>query len=58
MNDRNLLVEEHYYKTTWKEKKAAKIRLKGKWLEEAGFYPGDRVDVKVDNQRILITKRN
>jgi hypothetical protein len=58
MKDRNLTVEPHYYRTTWREKKTSKIRLKGKWLEKAGFLPGDRVDVKVDKKKILITIRS
>ena len=30
----------------WKGKVRPKIRLKGKWLEQAGFKPGTHVNVK------------
>ncbi len=32
------------------------IRLSGKWLQEAGFEPGDRIRVEVEFGGITITK--
>lgn len=32
------------------------IRLQGKWLEELGFKIGDRVEVTLSENRIVITK--
>ena len=30
------------------------IRLKGAWLQRAGFAPGDRVEVRVEPGRLVI----
>jgi len=46
MNRRNLKIE-----TTgdfWRGKVTPKIRLAGRWLEQAGFKPGHRVEVLLD----------
>ena len=32
------------------------ITLKGKWLENAGFKTGEYVEVKVDGDKIILTK--
>jgi hypothetical protein len=43
MNSRTLKIEadgDH-----WAEKIKPRIRLRGNWLERAGFKPGDRVNV-------------
>ena len=32
----------------------SRIRLKGAWLQEAGFLPGDRVSVHVENRRLVV----
>ena len=44
MNPRTLKIEadgDH-----WRENVKPKIRLRGNWLERAGFKPGNRVSVK------------
>lgn len=52
-----LKVEEHYVASAYKEKVFSRIRLKGKWLMEAGFEPDDRVLVSVlDEGKIVLTK--
>jgi len=56
MNKRNLKVEEHTFKNMYSAGTGARIRLKGKWLEEAGFSPGDRVTVKVEQKKLVIEK--
>ena len=33
------------------------IRLRGRWLERAGFEIGDDLQVEVQDQRLVITKR-
>jgi hypothetical protein len=46
MNTRTLKIE-----TTgdfWRGKVTPKIRLSGRWLEQAGFKPGHRVEVRLD----------
>jgi hypothetical protein len=32
----------------------SQIRLKGKWLEEAGFKPNDYVSVSIETGKIII----
>jgi hypothetical protein len=43
-SDRTLKIEEHG--DSWKARIKPKIRLIGRWLEQAGFKPGMRVQVK------------
>jgi hypothetical protein len=31
----------------WRNKVSPKIRLSGHWLEQAGFKPGNRVEIKL-----------
>ena len=33
------------------------LRLKGKWLLDSGFVPGDKVTVKVETNRLIIERR-
>lgn len=35
---------------------SAAILLSGLWLKDAGFAPGDKVELSVQNNRIVITK--
>ena len=51
MNQRNLKIE-----TTgdfWRGKVTPKIRLAGRWLERAGFPPGQRVTVELTDPGCL-----
>jgi len=57
MGTRLLKVEEHYYRTAWEERKASRIRLKGKWLEKAGFRFGDYAKVEVKPGQLIITRQ-
>ena len=43
MHTRKLKIEEHG--TDWKKPIKPKIRLVGRWLESAGFKPGQHVEV-------------
>jgi hypothetical protein len=36
-------------------RKYPKIILSGRWLENAGFYPYNRVNLHVETDRIIIT---
>jgi len=38
---------------SWRGQIIPKIRLAGKWLERAGFRPGNRVEVKLSEQGTL-----
>ena len=46
MNRRNLKIEATG--DFWRGKVTPKIRLTGQWLEQAGFKPGHRVEVRLD----------
>jgi hypothetical protein len=45
MNTRNLKIETAG--DFWRRKVSPKIRLSGRWLEQAGFKPGHRVEVEI-----------
>lgn len=34
------------------------IRFRGLWLAEAGFHPGDTIEVQVEHGRLIVTKVN
>lgn len=42
----------------WKEKVVPYIRMSGVWLHKAGFEPGDRILVLVNEHLIIIKKEN
>ena len=44
-----------YRKTQVKEYQVPYIRLSGKWMEKIGIQPGDKIEVKVQNEIITIT---
>lgn len=54
MNTRSLKIEAAG--DFWQDKVSPKIRLSGRWLEQAGFKPGHRVEVKI-NQPGMLTLR-
>jgi hypothetical protein len=33
------------------------LRIRGKWMERAGFVSGTRVEIKIDGDRLVITKQ-
>jgi hypothetical protein len=37
----------------WRGKIAPRIRIAGQWLEQAGFKPGHRVEVRIDQAESL-----
>ena len=51
MKTRNLKIEEAG--DFWRGRVVPKIRLTGKWLERAGFKPGNRVEVQMSGQGTL-----
>lgn len=56
MQRRNLKVEEYFVKRRYSEINTSQIRLKGFWLQEAGFKPGDRVEVECNQGTLTIKK--
>ena len=40
----------------WRGRMVPKIRLTGKWLERAGFKPGNRVEIAMSGQGTLTLK--
>ncbi len=53
MNDRKLTV---YYGRGDFKKAPPQIVLQGKWLEQTGFSTGDKITVKCQRGRLVITK--
>ena len=51
MNPRSLKIEEH--DVGWRKKVKPKIRLVGRWLEQAGFKPGGRIHVSMLEPGVL-----
>ena len=51
MNTRTLKIEAAG--DFWGDKVSPKIRLSGQWLERAGFKPGNRVEIKIDQPGTL-----
>ena len=44
-----------FRKTQVKEYQVPYIRLSGKWMQKIGIQPGDKIEVKVQNETITIT---
>lgn len=57
MKDRVLKVETLFVSRRWKERDTSQIRLKGLWLAQAGFSPGDKVQVMYQKNGELLIKR-
>ena len=53
MDDHKLTV---YYSHGAFKKTTLQILLQGKWLEQAGFSTGDKITVKCQQRRLVITK--
>ena len=45
-----------YKQCGYQYKPTPTITMKGQWLEELGFFMGDRIDVKCEDGRLTITK--
>lgn len=56
MKNRTIKVEEFFLMRRYRESVASQIRLKGLWLKQAGFQPGDRVEV-VSRKGELVIRR-
>ena len=53
---RTLTIEEGLRLLKWgKKSRYSLIRVKGKWLTSAGFKPGQKVRVEVEQGRLIIT---
>jgi hypothetical protein len=61
MKNRNLTVDKYipsrsthkfYYSNV--QNYASRLRIQGNWLREAGFNPGDKVEVIVDDGKLTI----
>ena len=51
---RKLTVIARWYDNESIENAHSEIRLKGKWLMDAGFFPGDTVHVIVEDNKLII----
>ena len=58
VKERILKVEEHYSEREYSSVvMTSRIRLKGKWLESAGFKPGDKARITELSSGKLLVKR-
>jgi hypothetical protein len=58
VKERILKVEEHYSEREYSEVITSRIRLKGLWLECAGFKPGDKAIItELSHGRLLIERK-
>lgn len=53
---RKLKIRSKFQKRTRTYISVPEIQLEGKWLEELGFKIGSEVEVKQQNQKLIITK--
>lgn len=51
---KSLTVSKLFRPLRWKEQFVPFIRMGGNWLAMAGFHPGDRVTVRVENGALII----
>ncbi len=51
---KSLTVSKLFRPLRWKEQFVPFIRCSGKWLEAAGFHPGNKVTVRVENGALII----
>jgi hypothetical protein len=54
MNTRTLKIET--VGDYWRGRVSPKIRLSGRWLDQAGFKPGNRVEVRINQPGILMLR--
>jgi hypothetical protein len=54
MPARNLTVSKLFRPLRWKTQFVPFLRVSGKWLESAGFHPGEKVTVRVENGALII----
>ena len=61
MKNRNLTVDKyipsrrtHKYYYSNRQNYASRLRIQGNWLREAGFNPGDKVEVEVNQGKLTI----
>lgn len=47
-----------YEMSGWDYKPTSTIMLKGQWLKELGFVPGEKMDVQCEGGKLTITLKN
>ncbi|WP_372744281.1 SymE family type I addiction module toxin [Lutibacter sp.] len=54
---RTLTISSQYFKNIWKKPtKTPKIIIQGVWLQNAGFEIGEKVQIKVKQNELIISK--
>ncbi len=51
---RKRTIQEHHSTARWKNKIYPSLKLSGKWLEDCGFNPQDKVQITVSKEVLLI----
>lgn len=54
MEPRTLTVTKLFRPLRWKTQFVPFLRIAGNWFEMAGFHPGDKVTVRVENGALII----
>lgn len=54
---RTLKISSQFVKNLWSKPTInPKLTLSGKWMEEAGFLAGEKVNIEVSQNTLIITK--
>lgn len=56
MAKRQMKVYDYHYETEYGSKPCPQIRIRGKYLKEAGFNIGDKIDLSVSQNQIVIQR--
>lgn len=51
---RKIKVQSRFISSRWKYKEIPQLRLEGDWLQDAGFEPGSKTTIKVEQGRLTI----
>lgn len=53
--ERQLTVSQLFRPLKWSTQFVPFLRISGNWLAMAGFHPGDKVTVRVENGSLIVT---
>ena len=55
-NLRQLTVSSIFIKSKWSKSIKPKLTVQGDWMQKAGFEIGDKVQISVNKNQLIITK--
>lgn len=56
--NRKLTVYGKFRKRRWDNSVVPEIKLSVKWLEKLGFKEGDRVNIEIEQNKLIVTLEN